>query len=101
MIEAETIDSLPSLRGEMEIPFTIRCRGMQHGFAIVGTVRYGHVWDWVPGRIKDKAFDSLSKLGLIDNYELSNRLCRSDEECAHKRDHDQPTHEAIISQLNS
>jgi hypothetical protein len=101
MIEAETIEGLPSRRGEMEMAFTIRRRGTQHGFAIVGSVRYGHVWDWVPGRIKDNALDSLCKLGLVDNYDFSNRVCRADEECAHERDHDQPTHEAIISQLSS
>jgi hypothetical protein len=87
MIESETIECLPSLRDEMEMPFAIRFRGTNHGLAIVGTIRYGHVWDGVPSRITDKAFDSLRRLGLVDNYEFSDRLCRTDEECAHERDH--------------
>jgi len=51
--------------------------------------------------VKDDAFDSLSKLGLFDNYEFSNRLCRSDKECARERDYYHPTHKTIISQRSS
>jgi len=87
VIEAETIDSLPTLRGELEMPFTVRFHGAEHCDAILGTIRNGYVWDWSTGRVKDSAFDSLSKLGLFDNYELSNRSCRSDEECARERDY--------------
>jgi len=101
VIEAETIDSLPTLRGEVEMSFTVRFRGTENRDAILGTIRYGHVWDWSTGRVKDSAFDSLSKLGLFDNYEFSNRLCRSDEECARERDYYHPTHKTIISQRSS
>lgn len=101
VIEAETIGSLPTLRGEVEMPFTVRFRGTEHRDAILGTIRYGHVWDWSTGGVKDNAFDSLSELGLFDNYEFSNRLCRSDEECARERDYYHPTHETIISQCSS
>jgi hypothetical protein len=66
--------------------FTVRFRGAEHRDAILCAIRYSHVWDWTTGRVKDNAFDFLSKLGLFDNYEFSNRLCRSDEECAHERD---------------
>jgi hypothetical protein len=101
VIEAETIDSLPTLRGEVEMSFTVRFRSTKHRDTILGTIRYGHVWDWSTGRVKNNAFDSLSKLGLFDNYELSNRLCRSDEECARERDYYHPTHKTIISQSSS
>jgi hypothetical protein len=101
VIEAETIDSLPTLRREVEMSFTVRFPGTEHRDAILGTIRYGHVWDWSTGRVKDNAFDSLSKLGLFDNYEFSNRLCRSDEECARERDYYHPTHKAIIRQRSS
>jgi hypothetical protein len=67
MIEAETINGLPTLRGEVEMPFTVRFRGTPHG----RTIRYGHAWDWSPGRVQDSAFDSLSKLRLFDNHERS------------------------------
>jgi len=101
VIEAKTIDSLPALRGEVEIPFTVRFRGTENRHAILGTIRYAHVWDWSTGRVKDNAFDSLSKLRLLDNYEFSNRLCRSDEQCGRERDYYHPTHRTIISQSNS
>jgi hypothetical protein len=77
VVEAETIGRLPTLRGEVEMAFTVGFRGTEHPDAILGTVRYGHVWDWSTGRVEDNAFDSLSKLGLFDNYEFSNRLCRA------------------------
>jgi succinylglutamate desuccinylase len=54
-----------------------------------------------PPVVKDNAFYLLSKLRLFDNHEFSNRLCRSDEECAHERDYYYPTHETIIGQPNS
>jgi hypothetical protein len=101
VIEAETIGSLPTLRGKVEMPVTVRFRGAEHLDTILGTIRYGLVWDWSTGRVKDNAFDSLSKLGLFDNYEYSNRPCRSDEECARERDHYHPMHETIISQCGS
>jgi len=81
--------------------FTIRFRGTEHRDAILSSVRYVHVWDWSTGRVKDNAFDALSKLGLFDDYEFSNRLCRSDDECAVERDYYQPTHKTIISQRSS
>lgn len=74
MVEAETIDSLPALQGEVEMSFTVCFRGTKHRDAILGTVRYGHVWNWGTGRVEDNTFDSLSKLGLFDNYEFSNCL---------------------------
>ena len=80
---------------------TVRFCGTEHRDAILGTIRYGHVWDWSTRRVKDNAFDFLSKLGLFDNYEFSNRLCRSDEECARERDCYHPTHKTIISQCGS
>jgi hypothetical protein len=92
MIEAETVDSLPALRGEMEMPFIIRLRGAEYRDAILGTIRYGHVWDWSTRRVNDNAFKSLSKLGLFENYEFSNRVCISDEECARERDCKHLTH---------
>jgi hypothetical protein len=101
VVEAETIGSLPTLRGEVEMPFTVRFRGAEHLDAIPGTVRYGHVWDWSTGRVKDNAFNSLSKLGLFDNYEFSNRPCRSDEHRARERDYYHPTHKMIIGQRSS
>jgi hypothetical protein len=101
VIEAETIDSFPTPREEVKMPFTVRFRGTQHRDAILATIRYGHVWNWRPGRVKDNAFDSLSKLRLFDNHEFSNRLCRSDEECARERDYYYPTHETIIGQRSS
>jgi hypothetical protein len=63
VIEAETIGSLPTLRGEVEMPFTVRFRDTEHRDAILGTIRYGRVWDWNTGWVKDNAFDSLSKWG--------------------------------------
>jgi hypothetical protein len=101
VIEAETIGSLPTLRGELEMPFTVRFGGTEHRDAILGTIRYGHVWDWGTGRVKDSALDSLGKLRLFDNYEFSNRPCGSDEECARERDCYHPTHKTIISQRSS
>ena len=101
MIEAKTIDSLPALRGEVEIPFTVRFRGTENRHAILGTIRYAHVWDWGTGRVKDNAFDSLSKLRLFDDYEFSNRLCRNDEQCARECDYCHPTDRTIISQRSS
>jgi hypothetical protein len=101
MIEAKTIDSLLASRGEVEVPFTVRFRGAENRHAIFGTIRYAHVWDWSTGWVKDKAFDSLSKLRLFDNYEFSNRLCRDDEGCARERDYYHPTHRTIISQRSS
>jgi hypothetical protein len=101
VIEAETIGSLPTLRGEVEMPVAVRLRGTEHRDAILGTIRDCRVWDWSAGRVEDNAFDSLSKLGLFDNYEYSNRLCRSDEECARERDYYHPTHKTIISQCSS
>jgi hypothetical protein len=101
VVEAETIRRLPTLRGEVEMAFAVRFRGTKHRDAILGTVRYGHVWDWSTGRVEDNAFDSLSKLGLFDNYEFSNRLCRSDEECERERDYYHPTHKTIVSQRSS
>jgi hypothetical protein len=83
------------------MPSSVRFRGTEHSDAILGTIRYGHVWDWSTGRVQDNAFDSLSKLGLIDNYEFSNRPCRSDEECARERDYYHPTHKTIINQCSS
>jgi len=83
------------------MPFAVRLRGTEHRDAILGAIRYCHVRDWSTGRVKDNAFDSLSKLGLFDNYEFSNRLCRSDKECARERDYYHPTHKTIISQRSS
>ena len=101
MIEAETIGGLPTLRGEVEMPFAVRFRGTEDRYAILGTIRYGRVWDWGTGQVKDNSFDSLCKLGLFDNYEFSNRPRRSDEECARERDHYYPTHKTIIGQCSS
>jgi len=101
VIEAKTIESLPALRGEVEIPFTVSFRGTENRHAILGTIRYAHVWDWSTGLVKDSAFDSLSKLRLLDNHEFSNRLCRSDEQYARERDYYHPTHRMIISQSSS
>lgn len=101
VIEAKTIDSLSAFRGEVEISFTVRFRGTENRHAILGTIRDAHVWDGSPGRVKDNAFESLSKLRLFDNYELSNRLCRGDEQCAHERDYYHLTHRIIISQRSS
>jgi hypothetical protein len=98
VIEAETIGSLPTLRGEVEMAFAVRFRGTEHCDAILSTVRYGHVCDWSTGRVQDNAFHSLSKLGLCDYYEFSNRLCKSGKECARERDYYHPTHKRIISQ---
>ena len=49
----------------------------QHRDAILGAIRYGHVWDWRTRRINDNAFKPLRKLGFFENYELSNCVCRS------------------------
>jgi hypothetical protein len=83
------------------VSFTVRFRSTEHRDTILGTVRYGHVCDWSTRRVENDAFDFLSKLGLFDNYEFSNRLCRGDEECARERDYYHPTHKAIISQHSS
>jgi hypothetical protein len=69
------------------MPLTVGLRGTENRHAILGTIRYAHVWDWSTGRVKDNAFDSLSKLRLFDNYEFSNRLCRSDVQRARERDY--------------
>jgi len=76
----------------MEMPFITRLRGVEYRDAILGTIRYDHVQDWSPRWINDNAFKSLSKLGLFKNYEFSNRVCVSDEECARKRDCKNLTH---------
>jgi hypothetical protein len=81
--------------------FTVCFCGTENRDAILGAVCYGHVWDWSTGRIENNAFHSLSKLGLFDNYEFSNRLGRSDEGCTRERDYYYPTHEPIISQRSS
>jgi hypothetical protein len=47
---------------------TVRFRGAQYRAAILGTIRYSHVWDWTSGRVKDNTFDSLGKLGFFDSY---------------------------------
>ncbi len=83
------------------MPFTVRFSGTEHGDAILGTVRYGHVWDWSAGRVKDSAFDSLCKLRLFQNYEFSNRLCRGDGKYARERNHYDLTHKPIIGQRTS
>jgi hypothetical protein len=98
VIEAKTIDRLPAFRGEVKISSTVRSRGTENRHAILGAIRYAHVWDWSAGRVKDDAFESLSKLRLFDNYEFSNSLCRSDEQCARERDCYHLTHRTIIGQ---
>ena len=62
VIEAKTIDRLPAFRGNVKISSTVRSRGTH---AILGPIRYVHVWDWSAGRVKDDAFESLSKLRLF------------------------------------
>jgi hypothetical protein len=46
--------------------FRIRFRGTEHVNAVLSTIGYGHVWNWSTVRVKNSAFDSLSKLGLFN-----------------------------------
>ena len=64
------------------MPFAVRLGGTEHSGAILGTIRYGHVWNGSFVWAKDDTLDTLSKLGLFNNYKFSNCLCRSDKKCA-------------------
>lgn len=100
VIETETIDRFPALRGEVEMSFTVRFGTTEYHDAILGAVRYGHVWDWSTGRVKDNAFDPLGKLGLLDNHEFPNCSCGSHAECTRQRDYHHSTHETIVAWHN-
>jgi len=95
VVETESIGSLAVLRGEAEMALAVRFRGTEHSVAILGTVRHNHFLNWVAIRVKDNSFDSLSKLGLFNNYELSNCFRRSHEERERKGDCYRPTYKTI------
>jgi hypothetical protein len=101
VVEAEAIDILPALRGEVKMPIAVRSRSAEHRDTILGAVRDDHVWDWSTRRAEHDALNSLSKLRLFDYHQFSNRFGRSNEQCAHERDYYHPIHGTIISHRSS
>ncbi len=82
MIETETVDSLPTLRGKVKVPFAVRLGRTEHSDAILGTICHGHVWNRSIVWVKDDTLDALGKLGLFNDYKFSNCLCRCDKKRA-------------------
>lgn len=74
MIETKTVHSFSMLSREVEVSFTVGFCGPEHLDAILGTIRYNHVFDGSPIEVKNNTFDSLRRLGLFNDYELSYRL---------------------------
>ena len=96
MIETEAVDRFPTLGGKLEMPTSVRFRGAKHRHTILGTMRYCHIRDWIAISIEYDTFEFLSKLGLVDNDEFSNRHCSRDEERTCKRDDYHSRHSSII-----
>jgi len=59
--------------------FGISRGAAKDGDAVLGSVSHGHTRDRISVKIENYSFDSLRKLGLLDDYEFADSTRRGSE----------------------
>lgn len=62
VIEAEIVDTFPTLPGKPKMPFAVRFGGAQNRNPPLGEIGHCQVWDGRVRRIKNNTLDLLSRL---------------------------------------